>query len=334
MPDPSDHTCPRCGYDLSGARAAARGAGTAEGLCSECGLRFQWADVESGRLLPPRFSYEHGPVLSVRRFFGTLGRAAFGWPLWKRLRMEHPVRPERLMLFVCITILLAHMLSSVLALLALRFVTLAGWSPSVQFGYGFGGPARYQGRGAEFLQTVAFKSAYGYLVTWGDAFMLACWPYGTQPWVTLPGGLYIFFALHWEWPCVCLLAQVGPAMLLLGLRQTRRQFLVRPAHVLRGACMSAPFVIAAYVVLQAIILGMFIIARAGGRFWWAEFFLAKPLTASFLLMQTLWWWSFCRAYLRAPHALGIAVAGTILGALLCMLLAILVEARMLYQLLA
>lgn len=334
MPDPSDHTCPRCGYDLSGACNVPRGAAELEGVCSECGLRFLWADLESGRLSTPRFSYEHGPWLSVRRFFGTLWRATTGWMLWKQLRMEHDVRPMRLLQFVLFTLAAMHLLSVAMSLLAMRFAGLGWWRPTPTLYDIARSMQGYDGIGADVLRAVLFTTSHRYQVSVADLATVLILPYNVQFGVRVSTIEVRSLWLPWPGLIGCILAQIVMAVFLLSMRQTRRQFRVRPAHILRGMCMSLPFVLFAYVALQA--LTSAVVSLLGISPWYLghEFALSRPFAAAFLVAQSLWWWGFCRAYLRAPHALGIALAGTILGALLCFIVAVALDARTLLYLLA
>ncbi len=114
--------CPRCGYDLRGqvdawhpaysawvnaAKAEARDSqvvddegcvGAAcplEGTCSECGLRFEWADL----FAPVRQVtglYEVDDKRRVRALLSTIWAAMWCWPLWQRLKMQHEVRLDRI----------------------------------------------------------------------------------------------------------------------------------------------------------------------------------------------------------------------------------------------
>lgn len=324
-----DISCPRCGYDLAGAHGApGRGA---EGVCSECGLKFVWAEVESARLHPPRFSYEHGGVLNIVRGVRTAGRSVTGWMLWTRLRMEHPVRPVRLAVFALGTLLGAHLLTGAMAVLALRFFWLGGWLPV----------RAYQvqpwalpsvGPGASGWNSVVFSTSRGDQVTLEDLAWLLAWPYNTQPGAWF-GMFRIGIDLNAQAILMCLCAQLGPPLLLLGLRQTRKRFRLRPEHVLRSVCLGVPFFVASYVIVQcaigsAMLLGIQVWTMRGREL------LGLIGAAAFVLAQTAWWWSFVRMYLRAPHALGISIAGAVLGGLVCVLAALLLGLRVMLQFLA
>lgn len=90
------HTCPRCGYDQAGEIARWE---TAEppacpliGLCTECGLDFQWCMVMRPELRVPRWFVETADV--SRRLMTAVwtgSRSIVPWNFWRRVRMEYPV---------------------------------------------------------------------------------------------------------------------------------------------------------------------------------------------------------------------------------------------------
>jgi hypothetical protein len=99
--------CPRCGYDLTGTIDSWRDECPMHGTCSECGLTFSWGDIFNDAAFEPRWSFEHGRW--------SLGRLAWSFLLvgtssqaWGRLRMDRPVRPERLALFAIVVLALGY----------------------------------------------------------------------------------------------------------------------------------------------------------------------------------------------------------------------------------
>lgn len=320
----SSISCPRCGYDLSGAREANLAAPQPTGTCSECGLGFSWAEIESGRLNAPSFSYEHGRVYAVGRFFRTLGRSITGWRLWGPLAMIHEIKPASLLLFVLLTLVLGHFGAIGADLLALRFGFLGGWGRSGgpwTFSYGASLTPPPPPPGTLFVALSGPVSA-------GDLIELAVWPYGTQPGAApfRPGPA---LSLDLEVIIACGLAQLGTPALLIGLRQTRRKFRLRKVHVLRAVCLGVPFFVALFLIVQLAV------QLVGALLSWRGNFLGAGGQATvgavvFLSIEVLWWWCFCRRYLKAPHALGLACAGAALAALLCMLLGLVLHAGLLW----
>jgi hypothetical protein len=96
--------CPRCGYDLSGqadaARAANEGRLDGRGVCSECGLEFDWADVLDPWRTRVRGFVEHaerGVFIAVWRTWAlALGPSRF----WSRVKVEMALRPSRMVLWL------------------------------------------------------------------------------------------------------------------------------------------------------------------------------------------------------------------------------------------
>ncbi|MCH7793344.1 MAG: hypothetical protein IID31_13820, partial [Planctomycetes bacterium] len=96
-------TCPRCGYDLSGIVASWKDACPLTGICSECGLEFQWR-----YLLDPRFKikpwfFEHALRSHARSFLYTLWRAVRPWSFWSWVRLEDEISLYRLGIFACLS---------------------------------------------------------------------------------------------------------------------------------------------------------------------------------------------------------------------------------------
>lgn len=95
LPQWARPACPRCGYDQSGLVMTWSASCPMSGTCSECGLEFQWRDVLKPRPFPA-WSYEHGRLLSLGRWFRTGARAVCLFPLWRGLRLETAVIPLKL----------------------------------------------------------------------------------------------------------------------------------------------------------------------------------------------------------------------------------------------
>jgi hypothetical protein len=92
--------CPRCGYDQSGAVASWEVVCPVRGVCSECGLDFEWGDMLDPRRIGPRWSYEHGGWSAGRRWVLTSARAVAPGALWRELEVAHEIRRGRLCVFM------------------------------------------------------------------------------------------------------------------------------------------------------------------------------------------------------------------------------------------
>lgn len=121
--------CPGCRYDLVGHGLGETTSAPTEVRCPECGLH-----IDVPRLLarlhgPPSWSYEHGPVGSVRRMLATLALTVVPWVLWKRLRPRHPIRGGRIMAIVAASLLAVHITMAAVVLANQRGVTHGNWAP-------------------------------------------------------------------------------------------------------------------------------------------------------------------------------------------------------------
>lgn len=92
MPTPQ---CPRCGYDQSGETARWSDQCPLEGLCSECGLAFEWANAfnPDRERLKGFFEHTRGLVRSFLAAWRTWWWALLPWRFWKRVRLEHRIYP-------------------------------------------------------------------------------------------------------------------------------------------------------------------------------------------------------------------------------------------------
>lgn len=104
--------CPRCDYDLAGLQhtrtnqlpaAPSPDAPTTarperdHGTCSECGLRFEWADLldPSQRRLAGFFEHASGPVRVIIAAWRTLAWSLWPPMFWNRVRLEHRIVATR-----------------------------------------------------------------------------------------------------------------------------------------------------------------------------------------------------------------------------------------------
>jgi hypothetical protein len=95
--------CPRCGYNLRGTVATwpQYGFCPLEGVCTECGLHFEWANVYDPGRSEPAWCVEYiARRRLVRGCVLTAFRSVLPWRFWSRLRMHHRVRPRRLAAYV------------------------------------------------------------------------------------------------------------------------------------------------------------------------------------------------------------------------------------------
>lgn len=86
--------CPRCGYDQRGAVESWADACPMNGVCTECGLEFEWRELLNPAYGQPRWCVEY-----VERWYrvplgiaGTMLLTLRPWRFWSDLRMTHHPR--------------------------------------------------------------------------------------------------------------------------------------------------------------------------------------------------------------------------------------------------
>jgi hypothetical protein len=328
---PAPISCPRCGYDLTGVRTPESPQST-HGTCSECGLEFSWKELESGRMHLPPFSFEHHTGLTSLAFLWTAVRSATGWWLWDKLRMEHEIRAGRLLAFAALFVLMVH-LAAIATMIAAAWapgIYLNGWRPQ---SWVF--PVPPTASSTPMPIPPPAPPPPGAIVLWHDQGKpvllddirpLIVWPYDYS--VSTASGRRIV-SFDYDVLIGCSAPMLGTPLVFLLLRQTRRRFKLRKLHLLRALCLSGP------VVLVTTLLAPTIANAASGMAIWPwsrpnQVMAIVAGTACFAY-QTFWWWTFARRYLKAPHALGIAVCGVIIGGLLFAIFS-LVTGSLLYNL--
>lgn len=110
--------CPRCGYDQSGVAAGFGPADFPErGVCSECGLGFDWLDVlqPERREVPWLVEHAEGRGRVVRAAWLTWVRTFLPFVFFARVRVEHRVHVWRLLLWLVLVLVPVHVAASLLA---------------------------------------------------------------------------------------------------------------------------------------------------------------------------------------------------------------------------
>lgn len=98
-PEAPSTDCPRCGYDQSGVVASWADECPMAGVCSECGLEFEWGDVlNRSRVLLP-WLYEHRRGFSFFHAPRTMFRVLLPWRFWGSVQMHHKLVVRRLVLY-------------------------------------------------------------------------------------------------------------------------------------------------------------------------------------------------------------------------------------------
>lgn len=211
--------CPRCGYDLSGAIATWHDACPLSGLCSECGLIYEWTDIHNPDRNRVRGFFEHarGPWQCGRWLELTWLMTLWPPRFWRKVRLETTVVPARAVAWIFLLIITVWIAGSLLcnaAALSGRYI-------------GSGPPSR-----ASTNQLLAVL-ANGWLSP--PASLLEGPP---KSWSLYKGG---------QWFYVKMLTPLAAAtlawpLLLVLLPQTMRAAKIRRAHVLRAACYSLAWI--------------------------------------------------------------------------------------------
>lgn len=277
QPPPS---CPRCGYDLTGALDSWTDPSQLGGVCSECGLAFEWVRV----LLPEKF---------VIRWFVEHARSAgalwwTAWTTWWRVivpprffaavTMEHSPRPGRFLLWLPLlsvpVLVLAAAVHVVLVALYIQPFLPASFAPQVGVWY-----ANAVGR--PFTNSDLAVGPAGVITGWTTSFSLPGWLWSLLPLWSMLGA----------WPVVLFL-----------LPTTRARAKVRSVHLIRAFVYSLW-----WLVIPALVRlgnGLYLLLTGtpsappptsllDGPDRWIEL-LARPWIALSwfvgLFAWTAWWW--------------------------------------------
>ncbi len=120
--------CPRCGYDLSGTVATFNDRCPRDGVCTECGLHFEWGRVLALAEHPWLFEY-HWRRQPLRRLTRTWLEAMRPRRFWRAVRLTDPIHLWPLALVV-----LGLVVSSLAAFYTMDLANCYRW---------FSGPSRF-----------------------------------------------------------------------------------------------------------------------------------------------------------------------------------------------
>lgn len=132
-------TCVRCGYDLSALPPLWAESCPTRGVCSECGLEFEWSELLAPVTAPPEWFAERagsrfppGPMMSLRTWWHALTPGRF----WSAIGLRHRVDLNAMFGFTMISVLMLY--AAAMAWVLFRGVQL-GW-----FGGGRRPPSGWQ----------------------------------------------------------------------------------------------------------------------------------------------------------------------------------------------
>lgn len=123
-------SCPRCGYDFSGAVASWDTACPLTGVCSECGYEFDW-----GRALARASGVEVAlfEVAQSHESYALMRSVAMAFrprALWREAIRGEPFRPRRLLAIAALGALASHLLATVvlqIAVIVVRVTDAGDW---------------------------------------------------------------------------------------------------------------------------------------------------------------------------------------------------------------
>ena len=228
-------SCPRCGYDLSGVVESWKEACPLNGVCSECGLEFRWRELFRADELRVRGFYEHATGVALASAWRTWAWTLLPWMFWKKVRLEHPVRLRRMLLWLVVLLLPIQLFHGAHVVVARRAATIAGPAGgpvSVPF---FGDdPTGLVAQAMEPLLAFDENTVYQRLIAWSRMKSAG----------TATPGLYLerlFTGVlpGWRaWPefgLPLVAVMIAMAGMILILPQTRARARVRLVHVARAA---------------------------------------------------------------------------------------------------
>jgi hypothetical protein len=283
--------CPRCGYDQRGVVDSWADACPLNGICTECGLEFEWAELLSATRRMPRWCVEYGrgSVDFLRRWTRTLGLVLWPWGFWKGLKISHEIRWRRILECHLFTlVVLAVWLDICFGLFLYGLSQQVGW---------FGAAVVTRATITDILvacvfpgEDIAIFSVRGNVQTSHQYFRDFWWPQIAS---------YGVLVIHQ------LLCPVG----FMLLPQSRRIAKVRWGHIIRITCYGMLLVVPIFTIQIAE-------CGAAGLSRW------KPMSSLQSGLQLLhyfylaiypvlllsWWSTATGRYLRMRHAWGVGFA--------------------------
>ncbi len=307
--------CPRCGYQQRGIIEAWREHCPLEGVCTECGLRFEWRDVLIERV--PRWNNEYGTWRAYPwRTMRTIGLTFRPWTFWSGLQMHHPIRPGRLLLYPVALAPFCYLLIAIATGLGLVFFMVhhAQSGLTVQFPQALYAVLHavvlpFSDHAYDFLSYPQSRRRSGESAADISLLLLA------------PGVLSIIL-----FAC----AHVSAAACFALLPLSRRKARVRWAHIGRAAVYGLGLIPVA--IFFFLLIGLLALAGeliiGGIRDWWWNYYapsgFAQLSGFCILFLLHVVWWSFATSrYMKMPHGWGVGLTVMVIPLLTLFLLLLL-----------
>lgn len=311
---PRDAHCPRCGYDLRGTAATWDDSCPLEGVCNECGLDFDWADLLNPLHRPPEWLIEYAPIRQIVAAAVSTSWITFA-PLrfWKRMRMVYEPRWRRLAAYLAALAVVGYVIFAI----AVGFQAVAMRSHAMSIFPGTPGVDVHATASARvvFLQAalrpwsarspgkVSFNSsASGLSYSFGTALSA---PHVVLRWF---GPQYVFTLTY----------LVAAPLVFAILPISRRRARVRWRHIARIGAYSAGLIVPGYLLYFYCRISFVFGISSGTSLW------LSPKSASVLihiallgtwLLYVVWWSAATHCYLRMRHGVGVGLVVCLFGVL-------------------
>lgn len=297
-------TCPRCGYDQSGAVAVWTDQCPTHGRCPECGTDFAWADLFDPERQDLGWLVEHatGTRQAVRRTPAALARILRPWSFWRAVGVLARVRPGILAVWCLALALVLHVATAAL-LYRSEYVWMRMW-------FGAAGVAD-----SEFHAQAVRKAVVGSLlempdVMWGNRTFWGALRGTPVTGVGVPNWAVAMIGYGAVW-----------VLILTAVPVTRRAVRLRAAHIARAALIA---LLAPMLVIEAHRVSSAIFVLWRGSLLANQMFWIVGLLSGLLFVWTIAWWHTAARSGWGLHRQGPLVALATLGGLLSAALAVIV----------
>lgn len=304
--------CPRCGYELRGVVESWHETCPMRSTCSECGYDIDWSHYFRGRATAPRRNIEFAsrvwlPGPFVRTLFGQFRPRR----TWNTLRLEHPVQPKRLAVYVGWLVL------------TIGVGWYLAWLSFAAFWVEFYGQWTVLGSMRSLIllwleyAVMPLSQKSGVTLSYSDGSTGTAVPAieALKAWLTFGGT-----AWYQRWWAMDLLLGIGGMLLLtacwlIALASTpqwMRSERILPAHYLRLGVYALSFGVINRVATASIFLLPWVVSIG----WIDDRAVETVQSIAFGLIFLIafpWWYFVCRDYLGLKQPLRVAVAVHLFG---------------------
>jgi len=220
--------CPKCGYDQSGEIATWESSCPVNGVCPECGLAFEWADIFDRYRNHLNWYIEHAPssIAFTKRSLPTLWRLMLPWVFWRSVTITHAISIRRLVPWILIVWVVLHIIT------AIPFAYY-NWHAVDMWFFGTVQNA-YQSYGIQGFAAILTNALCSPVIH------VCTGPNGLT--YTFEGGGLVYLSTTTSDLLVGLIAVIGYSttwgIVLLAIPTTRNIAKIRTSHILRAYCLS------------------------------------------------------------------------------------------------